>query len=149
MFLEACNAGLLSRSPCPRLKHLKHPQTWAYLQCWKLRFPVYMATVTGTGTACRKTDNHLQLVDDAVRVRRTAILPSILFNFVHSSVLLCGQGFSMGFHCTARWVRDARRWFQLWRHESSCALCKQARLSEAEMQVMTSVDLQRNDLWQQ
>lgn len=75
--------------------------------------------------------------------------PVILFHFVHSSVLLCGQGFSMGFHCTARWVRDARRWFQLWRHESSCALCKQARLSEAEMQVMTSVDLQRNDLWQQ
>ena len=44
---------------------------------------VHLETVTGSGTQCRKTDNHLALVDQAVRVR----LPEIFRSY--SIVMYC------------------------------------------------------------
>ena len=47
----------------------------------------YLEIVTGSGTQCRKTDNHLALVDQAVRVR----LPEIFRSYCYKGVLLQGS----------------------------------------------------------
>lgn len=93
----------------------------------------------GSGSQCLKTDNHLVLVDQAVRVRQHcehSLLQCLLAlhvlrrQWVQRVAKMCLLALHWRYVC---WGGNERGWFQLRRNEVCSRMCKKARLPEAQI----------------